>query len=90
MFFLIPVVASVVSGIASASTAAIAAAPIIGGTLPAVTTGAGTVAGAGAAGLAAAIGTSAATDATVSIPDRDTVIIVTNGKLFKVATNLVK
>ena len=34
MFFLIPVVASVVSGIATASTAAIAAAPVIGGTLP--------------------------------------------------------
>lgn len=33
MFFLIPVVASVVSGIATASTAAIAAAPVIGGTL---------------------------------------------------------
>ena len=34
MFFLIPVVASVVSGIATASTAAIAAAPVIGGPLP--------------------------------------------------------
>ena len=90
MFFLIPVVASVVSGIATASTAAIAAAPVIGGTLAAVTIGAGTIAGAEAVGLATAIGTSAATAATASTLTGGTVTIAANGKPLKVVADLVK
>ena len=90
MFFLIPVVASVVSGIATASTAAIAATPVIGETLSAVTPKAGTIARAEPSSLATENGTSATTATTVSILADGTVTIATNGRLLKFAVDLVK